>query len=227
MMDGDDLLRGLPSSAYRLAIAPRVLIVSSTPPLAAAIARYLVRKGLSASYTTVKSRAKAYIASARFDLLIVDLPDGRVAWDWAGLEPTHQTPVIVLRPSVQQGSGANQGGIAMSATYLTKPVSGEDIARVAAGLLAAQGLGLLAAPREHIEPNESMPRSAPGNKALSPRETEVLGNMVNGNSNRSIAGIMGLSEPTVKKHVQRIIAKLRAADRTHAAVIAMRAGLVP
>ena len=37
---------------------------------------------------------------------------------------------------------------------------------------------------------------------------------------------MGISEPTVKKHVQRIIGKLNARDRVQAAVIAVREGLV-
>ena len=47
-----------------------------------------------------------------------------------------------------------------------------------------------------------------------------------GRSNRSIAQGIGISEPTVRKHIQRILTKLDARDRVHAAVIAVRAGLV-
>jgi len=175
----------------------------------------------------MESRAKAAIAGGRCDLLIVDLPESGAPWDLVGLQPTHKMPVIALRPAVQQGSGANSGGVVAGVTYLTKPVSGEDIVCVAAALLAAQGLGQGSTSGEPIPPDVSNPRGAPANQPLSPREMEVLGNMVNGNSNRAIAGLMGLREPTVKKHIQRIMAKLQASDRTHAAVIAMRSGLGP
>ena len=63
-------------------------------------------------------------------------------------------------------------------------------------------------------------------KDLSPRELEVLQLSVHGGSNKAIADELRLSEPTVKKHVQRITAKFQATDRTHAAATAIRAGIV-
>ena len=47
-----------------------------------------------------------------------------------------------------------------------------------------------------------------------------------GYANREIAKVLTLAEVTIKKHVQSIIAKLGASDRTHAAVAAVRMGLV-
>lgn len=61
---------------------------------------------------------------------------------------------------------------------------------------------------------------------LTLREEEVLNLLTEGRSNKEIAQALCIAEDTVKKHVQSIIAKLQASDRTHAVVKAMRAGLV-
>jgi NarL family two-component system response regulator LiaR len=61
---------------------------------------------------------------------------------------------------------------------------------------------------------------------LTPREREVLGLMGQGLSNKRIARALGVSEKTVKSHVGHVLAKLGVADRTQAAVLAVRAGLL-
>lgn len=61
---------------------------------------------------------------------------------------------------------------------------------------------------------------------LSEREMEALRLLIDGHGNKEIAAQMHLAESTVKKHVQSIIQKLRASDRTHAAVRAVQMGLV-
>ncbi len=47
-----------------------------------------------------------------------------------------------------------------------------------------------------------------------------------GRSNKRIALELGISEKTVKAHVGRVLAKLGVADRTQAALLAVREGLV-
>lgn len=61
---------------------------------------------------------------------------------------------------------------------------------------------------------------------LTERELEVLELIVQGNSNAEIAESLFLSLGTVKTHVCNILSKLCAADRTEAAVRALRSGLV-
>jgi DNA-binding NarL/FixJ family response regulator len=62
--------------------------------------------------------------------------------------------------------------------------------------------------------------------ALTPREHDVLLHVAEGLTNKEIGGKLSITEDTVKKHVQNIIWKLRAADRTQAAIMALKLGLL-
>ena len=61
---------------------------------------------------------------------------------------------------------------------------------------------------------------------LSHREREVLRLLASGLSNTEIAQTLFLSEGTIKNYVSMIFSKLQVADRTQAAILAIRAGLV-
>jgi two-component system, NarL family, response regulator LiaR len=67
---------------------------------------------------------------------------------------------------------------------------------------------------------------APGHD-LTERQLEILRLMVTGLSNNEIAGRLALSPYTVRNHVSEILAKLGAASRAEAAVLALQAGIVP
>ena len=60
---------------------------------------------------------------------------------------------------------------------------------------------------------------------LTAREREVLAGLGRGLSNRALAEELFVSEKTVKTHVSSLLAKLRLADRTQAALFAVRVGL--
>ena len=61
---------------------------------------------------------------------------------------------------------------------------------------------------------------------LTRRESEVLRQLAHGLTNKEIAQALGISYETVKEHVQHILRKVGVADRTQAAVWAVRKGLV-
>lgn len=112
-----------------------------------------------------------------------------------------------------------------AAGYLPKSCSAEELVRsirtVAAGqtLWSREGLrrvtGALSTPRAEAD------LEAP----LTKRESEVLKQIALGLSNKEIAQTLEISYETVKEHVQHIMRKLGVADRTQAAVWAVRRGL--
>ncbi|MED3551364.1 response regulator transcription factor [Cytobacillus praedii] len=60
---------------------------------------------------------------------------------------------------------------------------------------------------------------------LTKRELEVLNEIAKGKSNKEIASDLFITEKTVKTHVSNVLAKLELADRTQAALYAVRNGL--
>jgi DNA-binding NarL/FixJ family response regulator len=62
--------------------------------------------------------------------------------------------------------------------------------------------------------------------ALTPREVEVLSLVARGFGNKEVGDVLGTAPGTVKAHVQSILGKLGAKDRTHAVTIALRRGII-
>lgn len=65
-----------------------------------------------------------------------------------------------------------------------------------------------------------------GGNELTAREFEVLKLIVNGRSNKQIGDDLGISEGTVKSHVNNILDKLDVTDRTQAVSVALKRGIV-
>ena len=92
--------------------------------------------------------------------------------------------------------------------------------RVTSGALDADSVEAVLAVVGHA------PRKVTRDDALTPRETEILGLVARGLSNRDIANRLVLSEKTVRNHVERTYAKIGATNRVGASLYALRHGLV-
>jgi DNA-binding NarL/FixJ family response regulator len=115
-----------------------------------------------------------------------------------------------------------------AAGYLLKDVDPADLE--AAIRTVHQGGALLApsvANRVLDQATGAQPADAENDRlrSLTPREHEVLELLGRGLTNRRIAADLYVSEKTVKTHVSSILSKLRVADRTQAALFAVRHGL--
>jgi len=139
-------------------------------------------------------------------------------------EHSPETRVVVLTSfaSDDQVIPAVQAG---AAAYLLKDV--EPTGLEAAIRLVHQGEALLD-PQITARVMEEVAHPPPtGDLAsLTPREREVLGLLARGLSNRELADTLVVSEKTVKTHVSNILMKLGVHDRTQAALLAVREGLV-
>ena len=65
----------------------------------------------------------------------------------------------------------------------------------------------------------------PNTAHLTKRENQILTHLALGLSNREISNVLSISLETVKEHVQNVLRKLKANDRTEAAVWALRKGV--
>ena len=65
-----------------------------------------------------------------------------------------------------------------------------------------------------------------GRSSLSTREIEILEMVSRGLTNKEIAGALHISHYTVRNHINHISAKLHVADRTEAATLALRQGII-
>ena len=72
----------------------------------------------------------------------------------------------------------------------------------------------------------TLPFQPQGEASLTKRKLEVLRLVAQGLSKPSIAKVLGISQNTVKRHVNNIFNKLGVNDRAQAAVWAARQGLV-
>jgi two-component system, NarL family, response regulator LiaR len=120
-----------------------------------------------------------------------------------------------LLPAIQAGA----------AGYLLKNVQPKELARAVRAAHAGEALldpSIAARLVEAIaQPAGEEPRDE-----LTPREREVLELIGRGLSNKRIALELGVSEKTVKTHVGHLLHKLGVADRTQAALHAVRSGLL-
>jgi len=73
--------------------------------------------------------------------------------------------------------------------------------------------------------DEELPTKSSPFDDLTPRETEILGLLAEGQSNKAIARNLGISDGTVKLHVKAILRKLNVHSRVEAAVMAVEKGL--
>ncbi len=174
--------------------------------------------------------AEAIDAAQRMrpDVILMDLVMPRLDGVDAMRELRHRLPetrVIVLTsfaeherllPAIQAGA----------AGFLLKNVEPQELARAVRIAHAGGALFDPGVTARLVDAIAQRPGDRPRDQ-LTRREREVLEAIGRGLSNKRIAHELGVSEKTVKTHVGHVLAKLGVADRTQAAVHAVRAGLGP
>jgi DNA-binding NarL/FixJ family response regulator len=196
----------------------RVLVVSDDP---------LVRGGLAALLEAQRGiRVAAQVQRPEDGAALLDADDADVVvWDLGPDEILPELvpegpPVLVLVRTESQAAAAHDAG---ARGVLSRGSGGE---RLAAALFAlVQGLVV----QDSAFAESARPRTSPRPSLaedLTPRERQVLGLLSEGLSNRQIALRLGVAERTAKFHVNAILGKLGAENRTEAVVVAARLGLI-
>jgi DNA-binding NarL/FixJ family response regulator len=162
---------------------------------------------------------RAYVR-LRPDVTLMDgvLPDVHGVEVTRGILALDSAAKIILVSINETGEDIHRAMKAGALGYL--PKSAEQSLLVGAIRAVAQGLCYL--------PDELKRRLADRNLStpLSGREVEVLGLVARGLGNKEIALRLGVGEGTVKTHLKHALAKLGAADRTHAVTLALERGVL-
>jgi len=164
-------------------------------------------------------------AAQRPDVLLLDIQmpemDGLAAAERIAQEdPDVRVLILTSFDSDAKLYAALKAGVA---GYLLKDTPGDGLVAAIRG--AAAGI-----PQLHPEIARKlmgqMPAPATPLDDLTAREREVLTLLSQGNSNKEIGSQLFLTEATVKGYVSTILGKLHVTDRTQAALVAVRYGLV-
>ena len=138
------------------------------------------------------------------------------------------TPTVLLASDPEDFHGIVLASSAPRA-YLLREAGADELAAavqgVARGLVVMDPAVVGAVTERHGDPIRAA-LDAPA-EPLTERESEVLRLLALGLPNKGIALRLGISEHTVKFHVGAILAKLGAAGRTEAVMLAARQGLLP
>jgi DNA-binding NarL/FixJ family response regulator len=111
--------------------------------------------------------------------------------------------------------------------YLLKSLSAEEFLEMLEGVTRGEAaLTRKTAARLIDGLAHGKPRTEEPQDRLTPRETSLLGLVASGMSNKAIAHEMSISENTVKYYMKSILQKLGARNRTEAAAVALRGGLI-
>lgn len=176
----------------------RVLVVADDP---------LVRSILEARVTSEGHS----LSSDDADVAVVDLVG-------ATFEKL-RIPVVALAPDRKTGDAAwSAGARAVVARTVEAETLSAAIFAANAGLVTVDPDLVVLAPRITIDPRDS--------EELTPREIDVLQHLAAGLSNKEIAVRLGISDHTVKFHVNAVLTKLNADSRTEAVVRGVRLGYV-
>lgn len=130
-------------------------------------------------------------------------------------DPQHRVIVLTTYDGDEDIHRALQSG---ARAYLLKDMTGDELIEA---IRAVKTGGRRLAPTAAMRLAERSETSE-----LTPRELDVLKQIVAGKSNREIAQALRLTEGTVKGYVNVILQKLNVSDRTQATTAAIRRGLV-
>lgn len=138
------------------------------------------------------------------------------------------TPVVVLLDDLDGEAGA-RALRAGARAVLPRHASPEEIraaVRAAATGLASLPAALATAVLDDKSGDGTRAPADTGDRALTPREREILTLLGEGLANKEIGARLGISEHTVKTHLAAIYEKLGASNRAEAVATGLRRGLV-
>jgi DNA-binding NarL/FixJ family response regulator len=204
----------------------RVLVVDDHPVVRQGLRTFLDVQPDMTVVGEAEDGAACVAAAMRLqpDVVLLDLrmpgSDGLAAL--VGLRENSVAARVLIITSFTEPSAVLPAVRAGAAGYVYKDI---DPPALAAAIRAVHAGHVLLHPDVARLLSSGASRS-PATARLTNREREVLTEIARGRSNREIARALALSEKTVKAHVSAVLSKLEVHDRTQAALLAVRTGLL-
>ncbi|HEY1579238.1 MAG TPA: response regulator transcription factor [Terracidiphilus sp.] len=202
--------------------AVRVLIIDDHPVVRAGLASLLRRQtGLKlAGAAHSGEEAIEMLKRAPVDVLLLDLrmPSINGVDLLNHLKTTDSRSRAIILSSYEYEEEIYQAVKAGARGYLSKNATREEIVAAIEEVVA----GGTYFPERIVNWIEERQ----GRSSLSAREIEILEMVSRGLTNKEIASALQISHYTVRNHINHITAKLQVADRTEAATIALRQGII-
>ena len=161
--------------------------------------------------------------SPQVALIDLQMPEGDGVEVTSVITKDYPATAVVILTSFSDDSRLYAALRAGAMGYLLKDIAGDTLVQAIRG--AARGEPQLHPAIARRLMQQAAPPSDPLGE-LTERETAVLRLIGQGLSNKEIAAMLGLATETIKRHVSDILAKLQVADRTQAALVAVRYGLI-
>lgn len=200
----------------------RILIVDDHPIVRAGLATLLGKEAGFQLEGGVDGgeEALAFLKQHPVDVVLLDLRMPNIT----GIEvlpmilDRDSPPRVIILSSFDYEEEIYRAAKAGARGYLMKDATK---AQIVEGIRAVMGGGL------HF-PNDIAARLAERESrlGLSPREQDVLAMLAKGLTNKEIARVLSISQFTARNHVNHILEKLQASDRTEAVSIAMQQGVI-
>ena len=200
----------------------RVLIVDDHPVVRAGLTSLLRRQpGLKLNGAAHSGEeAIEVLKRVAVDVILLDLRMPSISGiDLLNLLKTHETrPQAIILSSYEAEEEIYRAVKAGARGYLSKNATREEIVAAIEEVVAG-GTYFPERVVQWIEEREAR-------SSLSAREIEILEMVSRGLTNKEIAGALQISHYTVRNHVNHISAKLQVTDRTEAATVALRQGII-
>lgn len=164
--------------------------------------------------------AVAMAIEARPDVVIMDLRMPEMDGTEATAEIRRRQPgtKILVLTSFGEADGVAHALESGASGAMTKTAEDAELVSVVRRVAAGE---------EFVSPEiKRLLHDDPPVPKLTPRQREILGYMVKGFTNRDIAAMLSIREDTVEEHVNLLLAKINATNRTEAVSIALRKQLV-
>ncbi len=164
----------------------------------------------------------AMLTATRPEVLLWDLGwDPESQLEMLARRSADLPPTVVLLSEAEAFQEARRLG---ARALLSREADGEMLALAAN--CARRGMILIDPALEHLQHEAHAEDLRPAGGDLSERELEVLRLVAEGLANKAIAARLGISDHTVKFHLNSVLRKLGAQSRTEAVVRATRLGLL-